>query len=196
MLRQRALPSNDRRAARFASLRPPRETQEQALRASPGPRLQAALETLSADVVAVAPAEVVQRCCDTVTSQGVVALVDRPVLPLPASLQTVLICDGVQDPGACVRVCVATGLSAWLKEPPPSFLCLIYEAETSSSVLKTAVDLGQSPITFELFSFRGGFARLRLAAEPATGMCHRECTSAVPIPYRPPNLGFMAAPRR
>ncbi|CAN0553924.1 unnamed protein product, partial [Ectocarpus sp. 12 AP-2014] len=70
-----------------------------ALRASPGPRLQAALETLSADVVAVAPAEVVQRCCDTVTSQGVVALVERPVLPLPPTMQTVLICDGIQDPG-------------------------------------------------------------------------------------------------
>lgn len=72
---------------------------QQALRASPGPRLQAALETLSADVVAVAPAEVVQRCCDTVTSQGVVALVERPVLPLPPTLRTVLICDGIQDPG-------------------------------------------------------------------------------------------------
>ena len=71
----------------------------QALRASPGPRLQAALETLSADLVAVAPADVVQRCCDTVTSQGVVALVERPVLPLPSTLQTVLICDGIQDPG-------------------------------------------------------------------------------------------------
>eukprot|EP00903_Cladosiphon_okamuranus_P016190 g14941.t1 len=71
----------------------------EALRASPGPRLQAALETLSADLVAVAPADVVQRCCDTVTSQGVVALVERPALLLPASLQTVLICDGIQDPG-------------------------------------------------------------------------------------------------
>lgn len=71
----------------------------QALQASPGPRLQAALETLSADVVAVAPSEVVQRCCDTVTSQGVVALVHRPALPLPPTMQTVLICDGIQDPG-------------------------------------------------------------------------------------------------
>lgn len=71
----------------------------QALDASPGPRLQAALETLSADIVAVATPEIVQRCCDTVTSQGVVALVDTPVLPLPATLRTVLICDGVQDPG-------------------------------------------------------------------------------------------------
>lgn len=70
-----------------------------ALRASPGPRLQTALETLDANIVSVAAAEVVQRCCDTVTSQGVVALVDRPVLPLPTTLRTVLICDGIQDPG-------------------------------------------------------------------------------------------------
>ncbi|CAB1115084.1 unnamed protein product [Ectocarpus sp. CCAP 1310/34] len=84
-----------------------------ALRASPGPRLQAALETLSADVVAVAPAEVVQRCCDTVTSQGVVALVERPVLPLPPTMQTVLICDGIQDPGNLgTLVRTAAGLGA------------------------------------------------------------------------------------
>ncbi|CAM9691336.1 unnamed protein product [Ectocarpus sp. 4 AP-2014] len=85
----------------------------EALRASPGPRLQAALETLSADVVAVAPAEVVQRCCDTVTSQGVVALVERPVLPLPPTMQTVLICDGIQDPGNLgTLVRTAAGLGA------------------------------------------------------------------------------------
>eukprot|EP00752_Nemacystus_decipiens_P006722 g6045.t1 len=85
----------------------------EALRASPGPRLQAALETLSADLVAVAPAEVVQRCCDTVTSQGVVALVERPVLPLPTALQTVLICDGIQDPGNLgTLVRTAAGLGA------------------------------------------------------------------------------------
>lgn len=65
----------------------------------PGPRLLAALESLPADVVAVASSEVVQRCCDTVTAQGVVALVARPDIPLPATLQTVLICDGIQDPG-------------------------------------------------------------------------------------------------
>ena len=70
-----------------------------ALRASPGPRLRAALETLTAAVVSVAAPEVVQRCCDTVTSQGVVALVDRPTLPFPETLRTVLICDGIQDPG-------------------------------------------------------------------------------------------------
>ncbi|CAM9126006.1 unnamed protein product [Ectocarpus sp. 13 AM-2016] len=85
----------------------------EALRASPGPRLQAALETLSADIVAVAPAEVVQRCCDTVTSQGVVALVERPVLPLPPTMQTVLICDGIQDPGNLgTLVRTAAGLGA------------------------------------------------------------------------------------
>lgn len=77
-----------------------------ALGASPGPRLQAALETLSADVVAVASSEVVQHCCDTVTAQGVVALVARPVIPLPAVLQTVLICDGIQDPGGYGYGCV------------------------------------------------------------------------------------------
>ncbi|CAM9408850.1 unnamed protein product, partial [Laminaria digitata] len=86
-----------------------------ALSASPGPRLLAALETLSADVVAVAPSEVVQRCCDTVTPQGVVALVARPVLPLPAVLRTVLICDGIQDPGnlgTLVRTAAGLGVDA------------------------------------------------------------------------------------
>ncbi|CAN0418488.1 unnamed protein product [Ascophyllum nodosum] len=87
----------------------------EALRASPGPRLRAALETLTAAVVSVAAPEVVQRCCDTVTSQGVVALVDRPTLPFPETLRTVLICDGIQDPGnlgTLIRTAKGLGVDA------------------------------------------------------------------------------------
>lgn len=79
-----------------------------ALTAAPGRRLQAALETLSADVVAVCTQEIVQRCCDTVTAQGVVALVAKPIVPLPDTLQTVLICDGIQDPGDLMLFCLST----------------------------------------------------------------------------------------
>lgn len=85
----------------------------EALTAAPGRRLQAALEALSADVVAVSTQEIVQRCCDTVTAQGVVALVAKPMTPLPDTLQTILVCDGIQDPGNLgTLVRTAAGLGA------------------------------------------------------------------------------------
>ncbi|CAM9937731.1 unnamed protein product [Discosporangium mesarthrocarpum] len=70
-----------------------------ALYSAPGPKLRAALETLPAANVALASPEVVQRCCDTVSPQGVVAVIDRPSIPLPSTMHTVLICDGIHDPG-------------------------------------------------------------------------------------------------
>lgn len=100
---------------------PPHDTR-QALNASPGPRLRAALETLPPSIVALAPGAVVQRCCDTVNSQGVVALVNKPQIPLPSELRTVLICDGVQDPGVCVVRGVSSPRNGQFRSPMEFYL--------------------------------------------------------------------------
>jgi TrmH family RNA methyltransferase len=81
--------------------------------------------------VLVATTEVMRSCTDTVTNQGMVALVriptaadiderQEPGLNTASSLHVVL--DGLQDPGnvgTLVRSCVATGV-AWLWVLPPS----------------------------------------------------------------------------
>ncbi|KAH8064858.1 RNA methyltransferase [Aureococcus anophagefferens] len=69
---------------------------------------------LPGDVVR-APLKVVAACCDTSTPQGVVAVVERPVVAVPPSPTFVLALDGVSDPGnvgALIRTAAAAGCDA------------------------------------------------------------------------------------
>ena len=61
----------------------------------------------------VAP-DVLSACCDTVTPQGIVAIVDIPELPFEKQDSLYLVLDGVSDPGnlgTLLRSSVATGIA-------------------------------------------------------------------------------------
>jgi tRNA G18 (ribose-2'-O)-methylase SpoU len=90
---------------------------EDALNGSHGQDLIALLDELPADVVLVATQEAVARACNTVSPQGLVALVDRPsiAIPDPDKMSLLLICNGVQDPGnlgTLIRTAAGVGCDA------------------------------------------------------------------------------------
>ncbi|KAG5186178.1 tRNA/rRNA methyltransferase [Tribonema minus] len=87
----------------------------EALASPGGSALSALLQRLSSDVVCLASGDCVARACDTVSPQGVVAVVARPLLPLPETVRLALVLDGVSDPGnmgTMVRTAAALGVDA------------------------------------------------------------------------------------
>eukprot|EP00611_Tribonema_gayanum_P002742 TRINITY_DN12078_c0_g1_i1.p1 TRINITY_DN12078_c0_g1~~TRINITY_DN12078_c0_g1_i1.p1 ORF type:complete len:336 (-),score=70.61 TRINITY_DN12078_c0_g1_i1:50-1057(-) len=87
----------------------------EALASPGGSALSALLQRLSSDVVCLASGDCVARACDTVSPQGVVAVVARPLLPLPETVRLALVLDGVSDPGnmgTLVRTAAALGVDA------------------------------------------------------------------------------------
>ena len=82
-----------------------------------GERLRDALSELAPGRVMRAPPEVVDELSDTLTPQGVLAVVPQPAFPLPASPQMVLVCDAVSDPGnmgTLLRSAAGAGVDAAL----------------------------------------------------------------------------------
>lgn len=78
-------------------------------------QLRSALEALPSGVVAMAAATVIRDASDTVTPQGVLALIPRPAMTVPESARPslVLVLDGVADPGntgTLVRTAAACGI--------------------------------------------------------------------------------------
>ena len=86
------------------------------------PRSRAALGECSRLKIAVesVSAEVMQAASDTQHAQDILAIVPRQTPPLPASLEMVLIPDGVRDPGnlgTILRTAAAAGVSAVFLPP-------------------------------------------------------------------------------
>lgn len=80
-----------------------------------GPKLMDQLRQLPRSVVSVATADCVARACDTVTPQGSVAVMKRPLWSLPAQLNFVLVLDTVSDPGnmgTLIRTAAGLGVDA------------------------------------------------------------------------------------
>jgi len=66
------------------------------------------------------PEALLAALADTVTPQGVLAVVAQPCLPLPARPTAVLVLDGLRDPGnvgTCLRSALAAGVDAALLGP-------------------------------------------------------------------------------
>ena len=85
-----------------------------------GERLRDALQVLAPGRVMRAPPEIVDELSDTLTPQGVLAVVPQPSLPLPPSPELVLVCDAVSDPGnlgTLLRSAAGAGVGAALLTP-------------------------------------------------------------------------------
>jgi RNA methyltransferase, TrmH family len=65
------------------------------------------------DIIAVTDKDRIRKACDTVTPQGVVAVMQRPHLPTPTKLGLVLVLDSIRDPGNLgTLIRTAAGLGA------------------------------------------------------------------------------------
>jgi TrmH family RNA methyltransferase len=88
----------------------------------PEPRAAAIVQAFSergSEVLAVTP-RILEACSDHVTPPGLLIVVDRPKLPIPASLSLALVADGLADPGnlgSLMRTCVAAGVEAMFLMP-------------------------------------------------------------------------------
>ena len=88
-----------------------------------GERLATALARLDADRVVRAPPQLFGQLSDTLTPQGVLAVLNHRSTPLPKAPSLVLVCDAVSDPGnlgTLLRSAAGSGVDAVLLTPGSS----------------------------------------------------------------------------
>ena len=88
-------------------------------RAVEGPRLRTALSSAACDVVRVREDAIVDLS-DTITPQGVLAVLPQITCPLPPRPSLVLVCDAISDPGnlgTLLRSAAGAGVEAALLTP-------------------------------------------------------------------------------